>query len=803
MKIPVRFDEYYLVERIAVGGMAEVFKGVTYSDEGFERQMAVKRVLPHIAEDKDFIEMFIDEAKLVSQLQHPNIPQVYHLGKHEDQYFISMEFISGQDVRSLFDRGTVQSIKLDLGVCTYIVMEVCEALDYAHRKTNARQEPLHLIHRDVSPQNIIVSYDGTVKLIDFGIAKAVGQINQTQAGILKGKFSYMSPEQARGYSIDARSDLFGLGAVLYELITLERCFLGQTDFSTIERVRNTEYQLPRKIRRDIPAQLEKIVRKSLAKDPNDRFQSAADFQEALRVFVRAHQLQRSREQVATYMSSIFAQEVKNEQIRFENFQAYALNHIPEAKKSIDSNRFNESLSHQLKENHRPRFALDNEIKLSLNSHSVTPNVYIESNQITDPALASYSDSQSFFPSSSRLLLLVSLAILTGSLIAAVTWINKPLTSAIIFEDPQGLSPNYSLQGEGERFEGIAPNMVEVEKSGSYLLELSLAQQDQVSQKLELNPGQIVKVSAYGEQKINTQILYLSSQPLGARVFAEQKFIGKTPLKVYLGQKKRKLLIQAPNYQDQEIILSPSSQKQMSQNIKLRPLYRTLKLHTSIEGTEISLASLNKSKEWIPKGIQNIQINLDNLVSHRLRLRAKGYEDYILRLEPSYESLSERWIALKPLSNQSQPDVAFAAKLIIAQGQSSVKADKKVSLAKEIPVQVRSNPLPQTRKPRRIRGKRNKKRKKKLKTKKRVANNRPRKTIKPAVSADAQPGFLKLLAVPPAEAFIDGKSVGWTPLINHKLAEGRHQIKLRYQSGEEKTFVQTISAGRVSLRKVPR
>ena len=177
MKNLVRFDEYYLIERIAVGGMAEVFKGVSYGAEGFERLSAVKRVLPHISEDREFIEMFVDEAKIAAQLHHPNIGQVFHLGQCEEKYFIAMEYISGQDLRAIFDRARLQNTYLSIGVVIHIIKEVCEALDYAHRKTNTNQEPMHLIHRDVSPQNIITSYDGSVKLIDFGIAKATGKIN--------------------------------------------------------------------------------------------------------------------------------------------------------------------------------------------------------------------------------------------------------------------------------------------------------------------------------------------------------------------------------------------------------------------------------------------------------------------------------------------------------------------------------------------------------------------------------------------------------------------------------------------------
>ena len=147
MQAPVRFDDYYLIERIAVGGMAEVFKGVSYGAQGFERLSAVKRVLPHIAEDKEFVEMFIDEAKIVAQLQHPNIGQVFHLGQSQGKYFIAMEYIPGQNLRSIFEKARRTKQFLDVGLCAYLVKEVCEALDYAHRKTNAKQEPLHLIHQ--------------------------------------------------------------------------------------------------------------------------------------------------------------------------------------------------------------------------------------------------------------------------------------------------------------------------------------------------------------------------------------------------------------------------------------------------------------------------------------------------------------------------------------------------------------------------------------------------------------------------------------------------------------------------------
>lgn len=805
MKAPIRFDEYYLVERIAVGGMAEVFKGITYSDEGFERLMAVKRVLPHIAEDQDFIEMFIDEAKLVSQLQHPNIPQVYHLGKCDDQFFISMEFISGQDLRSIFDRGQATNIKLDLGICAHIIMEICEALDYAHRKTNIQQEPLHLIHRDVSPQNIIVSYDGTIKLIDFGIAKVAGKINQTQAGILKGKFSYMSPEQARGYTIDARSDLFGLGAVLYELVTLERCFLGQTDFSTIERVRNSEYRLPRKIRREIPAQLEKIVRKALSKDPDHRFQSAADFQEALSVFVRTHQLQRSREQVCAYMSSIFNGEIRNEIQRMNEFRAYATEHIPQAQRHHDSRRFNQSHDQFMIEQSRPRFALENELKLSLDPHSAIAASTHQKDQykVTAPQLERVKEHPNRYPSRKRLILIILLAILTGSLIAAVSWIQQPLVSGVIFEDSQGLNPKYTLVGDHDTFRGVAPDLVEIDKAGSYQLEISLPNEEMITQTLDVQSGQILKISSFGETRMKMSLLTLSSSPSKAQVILRGKVIGETPLKLQMGGEKANILIRSSGYQEQKLSLTTKRGQNYGYHVNLVPRSVETSLYTSIEGAKIASETSEGSNRWRVQGINQIKLNLENSSAHRLRISADGYVDKIIKLEPSHKRVVERWVALKPLAKK-RSTLASLKLSSLKNSQSSnlineITPNDEEGLEERITKpqikkkkKAKRNPIGKIKQRRKARRRSTQRSKKRLK--------RTQAVSKPPVT-DRQPGFLKLIAIPPAEAFIGGKSVGWTPLINLKLPEGIHRIKLRYQSGEEKTLSQTISAGRVSLRRV--
>ena len=332
MKEPVKFGNYHLFQRIAVGGMAEVFQAASYGVEAFERIFALKRVLPHIAEDQEFIDMFIDEAKIAVQLAHANIGQIFELGNAEDSYFIAMEYVPGRDARALFDRARSRGASLDIEMCCHIVKEVCEALEYAHKKQNDRGEPLNIIHRDVSPQNILVSYEGEVKLIDFGIAKAAGKANKTQAGILKGKFGYMSPEQVRGKPIDRRSDLFSLAVVLYELLTLERCFQGGDDFSTLERVRKVNFRRPTVLNRSIPPELERILYRGLTRNPRDRYQSAGQFQDALQKFLYQSGSFYSRKDLARYMKDSFARELKAGQEKLNEFRTYARSNIPEARR---------------------------------------------------------------------------------------------------------------------------------------------------------------------------------------------------------------------------------------------------------------------------------------------------------------------------------------------------------------------------------------------------------------------------------------------------------------------------------------
>ncbi len=320
MKKPIPFGKYYLLERINVGGMAEVFKAKAFGVEGFERLLAVKRILPNIAEDEEFITMFIDEAKIAVQLNHANIAQIFDLGKVDDSYFIALEFIHGKDLRGIFDRCRASGENMPIAQACFVIMKVCEGLDYAHNKRDASGRELGLVHRDVSPQNVLISYEGEVKLIDFGIAKAAGKASKTQAGILKGKFGYMSPEQVRGLPLNRGSDIFSVGIVLYELLTGERLFIGESDFSTLEKVRNVEILPPSTYNRKIPEELERIVLKTLAKDPEDRYQHAIDLHDELQAFMYTAGEFYSRKDLAAWMKRTWTREIAEETKKLEEYR---------------------------------------------------------------------------------------------------------------------------------------------------------------------------------------------------------------------------------------------------------------------------------------------------------------------------------------------------------------------------------------------------------------------------------------------------------------------------------------------------
>jgi serine/threonine protein kinase len=244
--------------------------------EGFEKVVAVKRILSHLSDNKEFVDMFIDEAKMVAGLTHPNIVQIFDLGKIERSYYIAMEYVHGRDLRTILRRAREREVAVPLEFSAFVVSRVCAALEYAHRKRDESGQPMLLVHRDVSPQNILLSFEGDVKLTDFGIAKAASKATITDKGALRGKLLYMSPEQAWGKAMDRRSDVFSAGIVFYEMLTGQKPFLGTSEMSILETVRECRVAPPTTLNPHIPEKMERVAMKALERDPEIRYQDAGE-----------------------------------------------------------------------------------------------------------------------------------------------------------------------------------------------------------------------------------------------------------------------------------------------------------------------------------------------------------------------------------------------------------------------------------------------------------------------------------------------------------------------------------------------
>ncbi|MBI2569696.1 MAG: protein kinase [Candidatus Schekmanbacteria bacterium] len=309
------FGKYLLLEKIAVGGMAEVFKAKQLGLEGFEKLVAIKRILPHLSDNNDFVTMFIDEAKVAAQLTHQNICQIYDLGEQDGAYFLAMEYISGQDLKAVIERGKDKEAPLTPQHAALITSKLAAGLDYAHRQKDLEGRDLNIVHRDISPQNILISYEGEVKLIDFGIAKAASKVSITRTGALKGKILYMSPEQAQGLPIDKRSDIFSLGTLLFEMLTSRRLFMAKTEHAILEKVRDAKVLPPSSFNKIVPRELDRIILKALQKNTAERYQSAAEMQRDLDLFLlQSTNRSPAAFDLSTYMHQLFREEIERERV---------------------------------------------------------------------------------------------------------------------------------------------------------------------------------------------------------------------------------------------------------------------------------------------------------------------------------------------------------------------------------------------------------------------------------------------------------------------------------------------------------
>ncbi|HQY64034.1 MAG: serine/threonine protein kinase [Myxococcales bacterium] len=278
-------QRYRVLQKLEAGGMAEVFRAESEGLQGFKKQVAIKRVLPDLGKKKKFISMFLDEARLSAQLSHSNCVQVFDIGAGDGAYFIVMEFVDGANLKAIAESMKKQNREFSVQAAAFIALEICKGLSYAHEVRDESGAPLHIVHRDMSPPNVLITKYGEIKIVDFGLAKASSQLEKSEPGIIKGKFSYLSPEAAMGQEVDLRTDIYAVGIILWELLTQQRLFLGETDYQTVKKVQDSVIPSISQINTKVPRELERILNKTLQRDPAARYQTARELGQELARFL--------------------------------------------------------------------------------------------------------------------------------------------------------------------------------------------------------------------------------------------------------------------------------------------------------------------------------------------------------------------------------------------------------------------------------------------------------------------------------------------------------------------------------------
>jgi serine/threonine protein kinase len=329
MELPVQFGKYQLVELIGYGGMAEIFKAKSYGVSGFEKTIVIKRILSSCSDDQDFINMLIDEAKICARLQHANIVQIFDLGRLEGRYFIAMEYIHGVDLIAVLTRLKKAKRQMPQELACYIMSEALKGLDHAHRATDSDGQRLGIVHRDFNPSNILLSYQGEVKVADFGIAKAVDRGTKTKAGGLKGKMGYLSPEQVEDKALDPRSDVFTAGITFWEMLCCQRMFVGGADLDILLRIRDAKIPDISQYAPDVPIELQTILLKSLQKSPKDRFRSAGELKTAIDDYLFDKGTKVDASHLEGYLKHLFADRLEEEKSRTKIAVEHSLLPTPE------------------------------------------------------------------------------------------------------------------------------------------------------------------------------------------------------------------------------------------------------------------------------------------------------------------------------------------------------------------------------------------------------------------------------------------------------------------------------------------
>lgn len=342
---PEYFGKYILLEKLATGGMAEVYLAKSTGAENVAKFFAIKRILPQFSTNSEFVEMFKEEAKIAINLNHGNIVTIIEFGEENKQFYLVMEYVEGRNLRQVINKIQQSDQKFRIDHVVYIMKEVALGLDHAHRCVEGSTgRPLNISHRDISPQNVMINFEGEVKICDFGIAKAESKLEHTQAGTLKGKFGYMSPEQAEGQEVDYRTDIFSLGIVMWELLAQDRLFLANNEMNTLRKIRDCQIPSLRKIDPNIPAELERITNRALAKDRNIRYQSCSDIYRELSRFLARHFPDFSSHDFSTFIKQIYAKEREENRQRVIEFGKVKVNPPSKHSKFVQNSDFTKTVT---------------------------------------------------------------------------------------------------------------------------------------------------------------------------------------------------------------------------------------------------------------------------------------------------------------------------------------------------------------------------------------------------------------------------------------------------------------------------
>ncbi len=315
-------QRYKILDKLDSGGMAEIYRAKAITIDGFEKSVAIKRILPNLCANQKFVNMFLDEARLAMHLNHANIVQVFDVGRAQGTYFIVMELVEGRNLRRIFQRLSEVGQRFPVPVAVFVMSEALKGLAHAHERRDSEGNILGIVHRDVSPPNVLISHSGEVKMTDFGLAKALTQVEMTDPGVIKGKFSYLSPEALEGRPVDFRADIFSIGIILWELLANRRLFLGKNEIETAELVEKAEVPSLSLLNEQVPEELDQMVRKALSRDPRRRYHSAQEMGDDLMQFLFSRGLKVSSYDVSEFLRSIFAaEEVAEEAISHDRISS--------------------------------------------------------------------------------------------------------------------------------------------------------------------------------------------------------------------------------------------------------------------------------------------------------------------------------------------------------------------------------------------------------------------------------------------------------------------------------------------------